>query len=129
MAEGSNRLVLSASKPANQKCFLKSKHVCRLVEDYPSRALSWFAVGCYYLCTLQHDKARRYFGKATTMENNFAAAWIGFGNAFAFQDESDQVGGFGITISSISCVTQLYLYWNVSMCAKQEIIPVTYQCM
>ena len=24
------------------------------------------------------------------MENSFAAAWIGFGNAFAFQDESDQ---------------------------------------
>ena len=64
---------------------------CRLVEEYPDRALSWFAVGCYYLCTHQHDKARRYFGKATTMENNFAAAWIGFGNAFAFQDESDQV--------------------------------------
>lgn len=70
---------------------IKNQACCRLVEEYPDRALSWFAVGCYYLCTHQHDKARRYFGKATTMENNFAAAWIGFGNAFAFQDESDQV--------------------------------------
>lgn len=64
---------------------------CRLVEENPERALSWFAVGCYYLCTQQYDSARRYFGKATTIENSFAAAWIGFGNAFAFQDESDQV--------------------------------------
>ena len=63
---------------------------CRLVEEYPDRALAWFAVGCYYLCTQQYDNARRYFGKATSMENSFAAAWIGFGNAFAFQDESDQ---------------------------------------
>lgn len=63
---------------------------CRLVEEYPDRALAWFAVGCYYLCTQQYDSARRYFGKATSMENSFAAAWIGFGNAFAFQDESDQ---------------------------------------
>ena len=64
--------------------------LCRLVEEYPGRALAWFAVGCYYLCTQQYDSARRYFGKATSMENSFAAAWIGFGNAFAFQDESDQ---------------------------------------
>ena len=68
-----------------------SSLVCRLVEEHPDRALSWFAVGCYYLCTQQYDSARRYFGKATTIENSFAAAWIGFGNAFAFQDESDQV--------------------------------------
>ncbi|KAL0042944.1 hypothetical protein WJX79_004643 [Trebouxia sp. C0005] len=62
----------------------------KLVQEYPDRALAWFAVGCYYLCTQQYDSARRYFGKATTIENSFAAAWIGFGNAFAFQDESDQ---------------------------------------
>jgi len=63
----------------------------RLVEEYPERGVSWFAVGCYYLCTRQFEIARRYFGKATTMGNCFAAAWIGFGHAFAFQDESDQV--------------------------------------
>jgi anaphase-promoting complex subunit 6 len=33
----------------------------RLVDDYPDEALSWFAVGCYYLLTNQHDSARRYF--------------------------------------------------------------------
>eukprot|EP00891_Asterochloris_glomerata_P009640 jgi/Astpho2/9640/e_gw1.00146.47.1_t len=62
----------------------------RLVQEYPERALSWFAVGCYYLCTQQFESARMYFGKATTLESSFAPAWIGFGNAFAAQDESDQ---------------------------------------
>ncbi len=66
--------------------------VCRrLVQEYPQRALSWFAVGCYYMCTRQYESARRYFGRATTADPNFAPAWVGFGNAFALQDESDQV--------------------------------------
>ena len=64
---------------------------CRLVEDYPERVVSWFAVACYYMCTRQFEVARRYFGKATSMEPTFAPAWIGFGHSFAFQDESDQV--------------------------------------
>lgn len=62
----------------------------RLVEDYPSNALSWFAVGCYYMCTRQFDQARRYFAKATSMDANFAEAWVAFGHAFAALDESDQ---------------------------------------
>lgn len=61
------------------------------MEEYPDRGVSWFAVGCYYLCTRQFETARRYFGKATSMENAFAPAWIGFGHSFALQDESDQV--------------------------------------
>lgn len=35
------------------------------------------------------------------MDNAFAAAWIGFGHSFAFQDESDQV--VSITISRTIC--------------------------
>jgi len=62
----------------------------RLVEEYPTRAIAWFAVGCYYLCIRHYDSARRYFSKATTLESTFAPAWLGFGNAFTAQDESDQ---------------------------------------
>ncbi|KAK9847452.1 hypothetical protein WJX84_003493 [Apatococcus fuscideae] len=62
----------------------------RLVQEYPSRALSWYAVGVYYLATHQHEQARRYFGKATALDASCAVAWIGFGHAFALQDESDQ---------------------------------------
>ena len=61
------------------------------MQEYPQRALSWFAVGCYYMCTRQYESARRYFGRATTADPAFAPAWVGFGNAFALQDESDQV--------------------------------------
>ena len=38
----------------------------------------------------KNGQAKRYFEKATTMDNNFACGWIGYGNAFAAQDETDQ---------------------------------------
>jgi anaphase-promoting complex subunit 6 len=67
-------------------------HFCahKLVSDYPSSPVSWFAVGCYYMLTNHYSKARRYFNKAKSMDNSFIPAWIGIGNAFAAQDESDQ---------------------------------------
>ncbi|THG05039.1 hypothetical protein TEA_027711 [Camellia sinensis var. sinensis] len=34
---------------------------CNLVKDYPQKALSWFAVGCYYYCIKKYDQSRRYF--------------------------------------------------------------------
>lgn len=61
------------------------------MEEYADRAISWYAVGVYYMGIRQYDTARRYFSKATTMDPSFAAGWIAFGNAFAAQDESDQV--------------------------------------
>jgi anaphase-promoting complex subunit 6 len=30
-----------------------------LVQEYPNKAVSWFAVGCYYYCIRQYDHARR----------------------------------------------------------------------
>lgn len=62
----------------------------RLVEEYPEKAVSWFAVGCYYMATQQYEQARRTFGKATALDRAFAPAWVAFGHAFAAQDESDQ---------------------------------------
>ncbi|KAL4427283.1 hypothetical protein ABPG77_003192 [Micractinium sp. CCAP 211/92] len=62
----------------------------KLVEEHPDRAVSWFAVGCYYMCSQQYEQARRYFGKATALDRGFAPAWVAFGHAFAAQDESDQ---------------------------------------
>ena len=38
-------------------------HPHRLVEEHPDRAVSWFAVGCYYMACQQYEAARRYFGK------------------------------------------------------------------
>ncbi|KAH8518734.1 hypothetical protein H0E87_000544 [Populus deltoides] len=61
-----------------------------LVKDYPQKALSWFAVGCCYYCIKKYDQSRRYFSKATSLDGTFAPAWIGFGNAYAAQEEGDK---------------------------------------
>ncbi|GLU18055.1 hypothetical protein SLE2022_343770 [Rubroshorea leprosula] len=63
---------------------------CNLVKDYPQKALSWFAVGCYYYCIKKYDQSRCYFSKATNLDGTFAPAWIGFGNAYAAKEEGDQ---------------------------------------
>ncbi|EPS72438.1 hypothetical protein M569_02320, partial [Genlisea aurea] len=63
---------------------------CNLVKDYPQKALSWFAVGCYYYCCKKYDQSRRYFSKATSLDGTFAPGWIGSGNAYAAQEEGDQ---------------------------------------
>lgn len=61
-----------------------------LVAEYPKKAVTWFAIGCYYMVTRQFDSARKYFSKATSIDPSFVQAWIGYGHAFAAQDESDQ---------------------------------------
>jgi anaphase-promoting complex subunit 6 len=40
-----------------------------LVESNPEAAITWFAVGCYYLLVHKYDAAQRYFHKATTMDS------------------------------------------------------------
>ncbi|PON98465.1 N-terminal acetyltransferase A, auxiliary subunit [Trema orientale] len=63
---------------------------CNLVKDYPQKALSWFAVGCYYYCIKKYVQSRSYFSKATSLDGTFPPAWIGYGNAFAALEEGDQ---------------------------------------
>ena len=70
---------------------VRSARSCRLTEEHPSSAVAWYAVGCYYYAAGQHANARRYFGKATSLDDAFAPAWLAFGHAFSAQDESDQV--------------------------------------
>ncbi|CAN0115211.1 unnamed protein product, partial [Scytosiphon promiscuus] len=62
----------------------------QLVEAGPKQAVSWFAVGCYYHLLDKNELAQRYFLKSTKLDGRFAPAWIGFGNAFAAQEETDQ---------------------------------------
>ncbi|GAB5363189.1 hypothetical protein AAMO2058_000862000 [Amorphochlora amoebiformis] len=61
-----------------------------LVEAYPSKPISWFAVAAYYYLIEKYEMARRFFHKAIQLEQFFAPAWIGFGHSFAMKDESDQ---------------------------------------
>lgn len=62
----------------------------QLVERDSKAAVSWLAVAYYYFCCGKPDISRRFFCKATTIDNRVAPAWIGLGHAFALQDESDQ---------------------------------------
>ncbi|GLC37175.1 hypothetical protein PLESTB_000988000 [Pleodorina starrii] len=62
----------------------------RLTEEHPELAVSWYAVGCYYLAARQPEAARRYLGKATQLQRGFAPAWLAYGHAFSAQDERDQ---------------------------------------
>lgn len=62
----------------------------QLVDLYPENAISWFAVGCYYLVINKVEPARRYLSKATSLNNVFGPAWLVYGHSFAVEREHDQ---------------------------------------
>lgn len=63
----------------------------RLIDIYPESAVSWFAVGCYYLTIgCKSDYARRFLGKATSLDKLFGPAWLAYGHSFAAENEHDQ---------------------------------------
>lgn len=62
----------------------------QLVDLYPENAISWFAVGCYYLVINKVESARRYLSKATSLDNVFGPAWLVYGHSFAVEREHDQ---------------------------------------
>ena len=62
----------------------------RLVTTYPTRSVSWYAIGSYYLMINKNEPARKYFSKATSISNTFGPAWLGFAHSFASDGERDQ---------------------------------------
>ncbi|KAF5397999.1 Anaphase-promoting complex subunit 6 [Paragonimus heterotremus] len=62
----------------------------KLMNIYPSNAISWFAVGCYYLCTQRNELARRHLLKASQLDKCFGPTWLALGHAFASDGEHDQ---------------------------------------
>ncbi|EEB08210.2 anaphase-promoting complex subunit Cut9 [Schizosaccharomyces japonicus yFS275] len=61
-----------------------------LTDKQPTKAVTWLAVGIYYLCVKKITEARRFFSKASTMDPHFGPAWIGFAHSFAVEGEHDQ---------------------------------------
>ncbi|KAG0225935.1 anaphase promoting complex subunit cdc16 [Mortierella sp. GBA43] len=61
-----------------------------LVDQHPKHAIAWFGVGVYYYLIANYMEARRYFGKASTIDSHYGPAWIGFGHSFALEGEHDQ---------------------------------------
>ncbi|CAD7076949.1 unnamed protein product [Hermetia illucens] len=62
----------------------------KLVDLYPDKAISWYAVGCYYDLIGKSDPARRYLAKATSLDRLYGPAWLAYGHSFAKENEHDQ---------------------------------------
>ncbi|KAF8515403.1 TPR-like protein [Hysterangium stoloniferum] len=60
-----------------------------LVEKEPEIAISWYAVGVWYLTSRKWGEARKYFSKTSLMDPRFGPAWIAFGHTFAIEGEHD----------------------------------------
>lgn len=61
-----------------------------LIDNHPDEAVSWLAVGVYYLTIGKVLEARRYFSKSSMMSPFFGQAWIGFAHTFAVEGEHEQ---------------------------------------
>ncbi|XP_038050279.1 cell division cycle protein 16 homolog [Patiria miniata] len=73
----------------------------KLVDLYPGKPISWFAVGCYYYLVGKNDSARRFFSKATTLDRLYGPAWLAFGHSFAAEGEHDQAMAAYFTASQL----------------------------
>lgn len=60
-----------------------------MVEKEPEAAMSWYAVGVWYLTSKKWAEARTYFSKTSLMDPRFAPAWIAFAHTFALEGEHD----------------------------------------
>ena len=83
--------------PVHISCLVEMKRknelyhlASNLVNNYPKRAISWHAVGAYYLLTGKNEASRRYFGKATGIDRIYAPSWLGFAHSYANEGEHDQ---------------------------------------
>lgn len=72
-----------------------------LVDNYPQKAIAWYAVGCYYYLIEKYEQARRYFSKATSLERVYGPAWLSFGHSFAAEGEHDQAMAAYFTASKL----------------------------
>lgn len=74
----------------------------RLADLHPEEPATWLAVGIYYLSINRIAEARRFFTKASMMDQHFGPAWIGFAHTFAADGEHDQA------ISAYSTAARLF---------------------
>ena len=56
---------------------------------YPKMAISWYAVGCYYLCCSKPEAAQKHLQRATKIDKRFAKAWVALGQSLSAQEESE----------------------------------------
>ena len=61
-----------------------------LVKFFPSSAIAWYAVGCYYLVGKDHPRAQKYFIKSLNIKPQFAPAHMAFGTSCVLDSQHDQ---------------------------------------
>ena len=61
-----------------------------LVNSFPKKAMSWYAVGCYYWCCKKLDLAQKHLVKATKLDKRCSKAWILLGHVMSNLEESEQ---------------------------------------
>ena len=83
----------------NPKLFLLAHE---LVEREPENAISWYAVGIWYMCIHKYQEARTYFSKTSLMDPRFAPAWVAFAHAFSFEGEHEHA------VTAYSTCARLY---------------------
>nr|KAI8751246.1 putative cell division cycle protein 16 [Biomphalaria glabrata] len=89
--------VLVELKNSNALFYLAHK----LVDYYPDKSISWFAIGCYYMLTENFIPARWYLSKATTIERAHGPSWLAFGHTFGVNKDHDQAMAAYFTASQI----------------------------
>ncbi|EIN10021.1 TPR-like protein [Punctularia strigosozonata HHB-11173 SS5] len=60
-----------------------------LVDKEPESAISWYAVGVWYMSQKKWSEARKYFSKTSLMDPRFGPAWIAFAHTFSYEGEHD----------------------------------------
>lgn len=61
-----------------------------LVDRMNKEAVTWYAVGLFYLYVKKNLEARTYFNKALEMDQFLQEAWLGYGHSFAFERDHEQ---------------------------------------
>ncbi|KAH9945212.1 TPR-like protein [Epithele typhae] len=73
-----------------------------LVDKEPENAISWYAVGIWYMCVQKYQEARTYFSKTSLMDPRFAPAWVAFAHAFSLEGEHEHA------VTAYSTCARLY---------------------
>ncbi|KAI9315763.1 hypothetical protein BX666DRAFT_1958879 [Dichotomocladium elegans] len=98
-----------------------------LVDKLNDEAVTWHAVGMYYLYIKKYSDARRYFSQATAMDPYFEASWLGYGHAFAAENDHDQAINAYLSCSKLIPGAHLpYMYIGMEY-MKQNLMDTAYE--
>lgn len=61
-----------------------------LVDRLNNEAVTWHAVGLYYLLINKNLEARRYFSQALNLNQFFQQSWLGYGHSFSEEKDHEQ---------------------------------------